>query len=232
MPLRIPVIAPPIEIPSSFAVAQHMVDIASLPNSAMTDLLAPASPKRQREHAAGRFCAARALQEYQEFGVVGVLPDRSPGWPPGFVGSISHSERLAWAAVARESELVSIGVDAERIVDVESMDEVAKLVLHADEQALLDSSQLEKRHAFTLAFSAKEASYKCVYPLGLQPLDFLDLSIRSIDNNTVTVGLSGILSGSASYQQLPGELPPDELLVHFAFREDHVFTFCCHPSTV
>jgi 4'-phosphopantetheinyl transferase EntD len=77
------------------------------------------SASRMREFASGRAYARRALTL---LGVVDVDlvvgPHRAPLWPPGIVGSITHT--LEWggghvaAAVGRESEFRGVGIDVER----------------------------------------------------------------------------------------------------------------------
>jgi 4'-phosphopantetheinyl transferase EntD len=74
--------------------------------------------ERQREFQSGRACAKRALSLY---GVLDIdLPvgsDRSPIWPAGFIGSITHvrknSEGFCAAAVARSDHFLALGIDVE-----------------------------------------------------------------------------------------------------------------------
>lgn len=77
-------------------------------------VIARAVPKRRREFATARGCARTAL------GRLGVPPAPilpglrgAPQWPPGIVGSITHCAGYVAAAVARDSDVVTIGLDAE-----------------------------------------------------------------------------------------------------------------------
>jgi len=70
--------------------------------------------KRRREFATARTCARRALVR------LGVAPQSilpgpggAPSWPAGIVGSITHCDGYRGCAVARVTDLRSIGIDAE-----------------------------------------------------------------------------------------------------------------------
>src|SRR5208283_1858886 len=79
-------------------------DAASAARRAGVELpaaLERATAKRVGEFLAGRFCA-RAAIEALAGAPVELLPrgpDGCPVWPPGLVGSISHTDRFATAAV-------------------------------------------------------------------------------------------------------------------------------------
>ncbi len=135
--------------------------------------------RREREFAAGRRCAARALLDAgaQDL-TVGVSPDRSPRWPRGFVGSITHSGSFAWAAVARDTALRSLGIDSEPIFDEAALREAAPVALDAGEWRLAGRSD-PATHA-TLVFSAKEALYKCLNPCTGVFFEFADVQFESI----------------------------------------------------
>src|SRR5207245_224467 len=77
-------------------------------------VVAAVAPRRRREFAAGRWCARQALVR---LGIEGFAllpsPDRAPRWPPGIVGSISHTSDYCVAVVARQRDFLGVGVDAE-----------------------------------------------------------------------------------------------------------------------
>jgi len=75
-----------------------------------------AKAKRQREFAAGRRCCESLLKQFGNSEQVWANADRSPAWPLGFTGSISHSKNWTWAAVAEQTELVSVGIDTEPVL--------------------------------------------------------------------------------------------------------------------
>jgi enterobactin synthetase component D len=136
--------------------------------------------RRSTEFAAGRLCAAQALRDAgaREW-TVGVGVNRAPSWPAGFVGSITHAGSLAWAAVAQEADLRSLGVDSELVFDDTAMREAVPVALDAREQRLAQG-ELGPTVA-SLIFSAKESLYKCLNPCVGVFFDFDDARIDRID---------------------------------------------------
>jgi 4'-phosphopantetheinyl transferase EntD len=136
-----------------------------------------AVPKRIREFAAGRQCARRALAELGRVDVpLPVAPDRQPVWPPGVVGSITHTTGLCAAVVAESGRLAALGVDTELSGAVKP--ELWPTICVAAETAWLSAlAPGERAAAVTLLFSAKEAFYKCQYSLVGERLSFDDLCV-------------------------------------------------------
>jgi 4'-phosphopantetheinyl transferase EntD len=135
--------------------------------------------KRVQEFAAGRACARAALAEFgvRDF-ALRAADDRQPVWPDGFVGSITHTTGLCAAAVAARSQILAIGLDCE-IVGAPTP-ELWPTICRGEELAWVATLPPEERSAaVTLLFSAKEAFYKCQYPLVTEWLDFHDLRIEA-----------------------------------------------------
>jgi 4'-phosphopantetheinyl transferase EntD len=144
--------------------------------------LGRAGPKRAREFAAGRQCARAALLQ---LGVVGwdlaVRPDRTPAWPDGIVGSISHTTGFCAAAVGHSRDCRSIGLDVE--IDRRVTAELHSQFLTSAEQVRLNGRPPEMADRLaTLIFSAKEAFYKAQYPMTAEWLEFADLEIRLLSD--------------------------------------------------
>jgi 4'-phosphopantetheinyl transferase EntD len=125
-------------------------------------------PSRRAEFVAGRRCARDALA------VLGAASttvprggDGAPEWPAGFVGSISHTADFAFAAVARAPQARGLGLDVERIARFETTP-ITRLVATPDERARFDFSS----EILAIVFSAKEAVYKCLYPMLRRVLGF------------------------------------------------------------
>lgn len=143
------------------------------------------SQKRTWEYRAGRHCARRALRALGIDPSAGVGRDPSgvPLWPAGVSGSIthtgSHADRFAACVLTRH--LQSLGIDAE--LDEPLASELLPRVLTATEWAFARReflSELELgRHALRV-FSAKEAFYKCQYPLTRTFLGFHDVETRFV----------------------------------------------------
>jgi 4'-phosphopantetheinyl transferase EntD len=141
--------------------------------------LGRAVPKRMQEFAAGRLCARRALAE---FGMpdfpVRVADDRQPIWPDSMAGSITHTAGFCAAAVAERRRIQALGLDSEVVGDVKA--EIWPHICLPDEIAWIQSlPSAEQAPAVTLIFSAKEAFYKCQYPLVRERLGFHDVRIEA-----------------------------------------------------
>ena len=128
-----------------------------------------AVPKRRAEFLAGRYCAQKSLAS---LGIVStdaipINADRSPKWPVGIVGSITHSGHYAAAVVAHASTFGGIGIDTENVVDVAAAERLKTLIMtnmEMDQLARLPSTRTFAE-MFTLIFSGKESIYKCLRPL-------------------------------------------------------------------
>ena len=162
------------------------VAAAELRGSADSSLLYPAEAtvcagfalKRISDFTAGRLCARRALAD---LGITGfpivINPDRTPRWPPGIIGSISHTNGYCCAVAAREPALRSIGVDAEIVGRVTR--DLDTLVFTQSESAFLSSlAGIDRARAATIIFSAKEAFYKCQFAITQQWLEFGDARLE------------------------------------------------------
>jgi enterobactin synthetase component D len=145
--------------------------------------LSRATPGRQREYAAGRYCAARAIERLRASDsrvTIGRGGAGEPQWPAGLTGSVTHTDGLASAAVAWTSDARSIGIDSEMLVDVERADRIRPLVMQRDE-AGVGGAGLDDRTRVMLIFSAKEAIFKCLYPVVGRRFYYEDARITSAD---------------------------------------------------
>ena len=143
--------------------------------------------KRREEFAAGRLLARRALEKLG-FAPSPLLPaeDRSPIWPEGIAGTITHTRNFCAVAVAPQSKSLCLGLDIEDGSPLK--DELAERICTPRELewiAANTSTDAERGRLGKLVFSAKEAFYKCQYPLTKRFLEFeeveldLDLEARS-----------------------------------------------------
>jgi enterobactin synthetase component D len=152
-------------------------------NGRVPDRLRDASVNRQREFLAGRHCAAEALRLLgaSEWDCeIGTGPAGEPIWPAGYTGSITHTGSVAASAVATLEDAVSIGIDAEAVIDRPRALRVSRIVLHACETRL-KARDIDPEVVFTLAFSAKESLFKCLYPIVQRRFDYRDAALRRID---------------------------------------------------
>jgi 4'-phosphopantetheinyl transferase EntD len=125
-------------------------------------------PKRRLEYAAVRQLARPLIAACGGLpGPVLNNPDRSPRWPEGLVGSFSHTDSRAVAAIARQDAVLSLGCDVEENEPLR--DDIADLILSPAELEIVRS----RTPAFgKLMFSAKEACYKAQYGITRTFLDF------------------------------------------------------------
>lgn len=138
-----------------------------------------ATPKRRKEFAAGRLCARRALTRFgiKNFPLL-VGKDREPIWPVGITGSISHAEGYCGVAVARKTQIKSLGLDVE-LTGKLSRDSWRQICTR-QELSFLDSLSLDRQQDnATLIFSAKECIYKCQYAISKKWLNFHDVMITA-----------------------------------------------------
>jgi enterobactin synthetase component D len=153
--------------------------------------------RRRAEFISGRLCARAALKALGATQLdVPIGADGSPLWPPGFVGSITHANGLAFAAVARMSQAQSLGLDVEKIMPPDTARMLAPILATADEYDRLLNSPWDKTLLTTTIFSAKEAIFKCLYPVIGRRFDFTDVEMTSIDgkNGTFTFSLGGSIA--------------------------------------
>lgn len=141
-------------------------------------VVARAIPKRQTEFFVGRACARRALAKIGiTAGLIGRRDDRVPVWPAGTVGSISHTEEFCCAIVARASDMISLGIDVERAAELPLS--VQRLICQPGEVAELQRLRPPRGCDWvTMAFSAKEAFYKCYYVASGNNLYFHDVAAK------------------------------------------------------
>lgn len=143
-------------------------------------VLGRAVEKRRREFITARACARIALAELG-WPVLAIPAGGhgEPRWPAGVVGSITHCAGYRACAVARTSELLAIGIDAEPneplpagvLAEIARAEELPRL------RELARSAPHVRVHWDRLLFSAKESVYKAWFPLAGRPLDFGDATL-------------------------------------------------------
>jgi 4'-phosphopantetheinyl transferase EntD len=190
-----------------------------------------AVPTRVGEFAAGRLCARRALAE---FGIsdfpLRMAPDRAPVWPDTMVGSITHTRGRCIAVVAERRRFTSLGLDLEVAAEVKR--ELWRHICVPAELAWLESlPTAAQASAATLVFSAKEAFYKCQYPVTGERLKFADVCVRlahpeagawSGPTGATLVCLTRSASGSAGVGS--------PFCGAYRVHEGFVFTGFCFPA--
>lgn len=136
-----------------------------------------AVPRRQREYAAGRQAARQAMMDIGWPPVaIPSASDRSPVWPVGLVGSISHTSKSCIAAVCPRHHVCGIGIDLED--DLPMAYDFWSTICTPEEHAWVTGQAASLQGLWvTRMFSAKEAYFKWQYPQTGQMLEFRDLHV-------------------------------------------------------
>ena len=160
-------------------------------------VVASAVEGRRTQYAAGRQCAHQALEllessvataDHGNWAGQPILPDgkRAPRWPEGVLGSISHTDGYAVAAVTPGTDhgrSSTLGIDAEQLGRV--TDELHdRLFLPAERERLDKLDAVARDAASTLMFGAKEAFYKAQYPVTEAWVGFHDVELLPDPNDT------------------------------------------------
>ena len=173
--------------------------------------------KRQREFSAARRCARKALAALGIYDFP-LLPgqDRAPIWPSNVVGAITHTDcspnGYCGVAVANGDLTAGLGIDAEPRLPLPT--ELWPSILDHEEQrdAL---STCEPGIQARLVFSAKETTYKTLYPTLRQFLDFSEVHIQMrAEEGVFFATLVGPVSKNlAARQTLEGRFIVDDALM-------------------
>jgi 4'-phosphopantetheinyl transferase EntD len=142
------------------------------------ELVRKAVPRRAREFAAGRR-VARALLARLGASDAPLLsnPDRTPRWPAGVVGSITHAADLCAVVVAQSGAVTGLGVDVEPDGPLEP-ELWPRICTPSERESLLQGGGESGGRRARLVFSAKESAYKCVYPHVRRVLGFQEVEIE------------------------------------------------------
>ena len=170
----------------------HLVAVTFRPDDAGPVAVVPgpagmAVPKRHAEFRAGRLSAAEALRRLDPALAHSPVPRADhgvPQFPDGVVGSITHTAGIAAAAVARTRDARSLGIDFEPVVSSHQARAIGTAVAWPCELVEGRDSGLDLGEAFTLVFSAKEALFKCLFPIVRVFFDFRDVRIVAVDAAT------------------------------------------------
>lgn len=149
-----------------------------LPKQLVPPEMRAAVKKRRAEFLAGQLCAQTSLKRA---GFSSTMPtrnsDRSPLWPEGSAGSISHSRNEAIAIVGSTRLWKSLGVDIEHRA-APALASLLRCDIMGSAEDKLMTACFSDMH-FERVFSVKEAAFKAIYPLARQMFEFRDIEIVS-----------------------------------------------------
>ncbi len=157
----------------------HRFDIACPPQ------IKRAIEKRKAEFFYGRLAARYATERFGYTGSIAINADRSPQWPNGLHGSISHCEGQAIAVVLPKRDCAGVGIDIEQVAKGGALSALKKMVVNAEELLRLQQYQgiYSEDILLTLIFSAKESFYKAAYPQVQRFFGFEALIFQSLDTD-------------------------------------------------
>jgi 4'-phosphopantetheinyl transferase EntD len=164
--------------PSVVAVACASDDAAATLHPSEEPAVARAVASRRAEFATARTCARQALAALgAPAEAVPVGEKRSPVWPSGVVGSITHTRGFRGAAVAWGSVVRSLGIDAE-VHDALPTGVLDAVSSPEERSGLARLSAARPEVSWDrLLFSAKESVYKTWFPLTGRWLGFEDAEL-------------------------------------------------------
>lgn len=188
--------------------------------------LAGVRARRLGAYIAGRYCATRALWAAgQRVSAVPVGDAGAPRWPAGVVGSISHTETRALAAVGSAARWRGMGVDCEPVLAAAAADEIGGVALaEADAVDVTGAGALTWAEFVTVGFSAKESLYKCLRPIVRRFFDFGDAHLIAVDRDTRRVRVRLVRDLA------PGFARDTVFEIAFAIADAHVYTCLALPA--
>ena len=142
-------------------------------------LVAAACEARRREFRAGRLLAKGLLEEMGIFGFPILMGDRrEPLWPAMVCGSITHLSDICLVAVVEKSKIFGIGLDVARTREVNA-NIWPTFLTEGELQWVRSLPPPVAQRCAAMMFSAKEALFKCLYPVVRMWIDFKDVRIST-----------------------------------------------------
>lgn len=203
--------------PPGAEVATCLIGTAPPPLPLEAAAVALAVPSRQAEFAAGRAAARAALTALGLPQIaIPVTESRAPLWPPGIAGSISHADGIAMAVLAPKRQCTAIGLDIEP--DGPFPDDLLDSVTLPEERRWL-ALQPDPKRAARLIFTAKEAAYKCQFPVSRSLIGFEALQILVLPGNRLEARFTRDVPPFAKGARLKGRYAHGAGLVMSGFTQ-------------
>jgi enterobactin synthetase component D len=145
--------------------------------------LSGAVRKRRAEFLAGRLCAAQALRHLGALESVLAGADRSPVWPAGMIGSITHCDETAMAIALKKEHFRGVGIDLERRTACRDASLDVRHFATDAERGVLERAGIACEDHAVIAFSMKESFFKAAYPHVGHYFGFSAVSIVEADRS-------------------------------------------------
>jgi 4'-phosphopantetheinyl transferase EntD len=191
--------------------------------SAEADCVAKAVLKRRGEFAGGRAAARAALAALGlDDLTLTIGDDRIPTWPRGIIGTITHKDAFAAAAVARRTSHLGLGIDSEEIGRVQPA--LWPMIAVAEERRMLTALPHDEQAVLaSVLFAAKEAYFKAQFPETKRSLGFQD-GIVSIDGDRLLVEIRTASGERNPFDRAEGRFLSEDGFVHVAVWIDRAET--------
>jgi len=164
------------------------------------------------------FERSRLLLRSQTGAQTSFLPDseNSPGWPSGLRGSISHKNGHVVVCTDRADKFFSIGIDSENAE--KNISHLQEKICTTNDLKLIDNicrdRMFERGSLVALFFSAKEALFKCHFPLEKRMFWFHDAEVCRIDFESGEIDIKVLIDTSASTKE--GHVTKGKFILHNA----------------
>jgi len=151
--------------------------------------------KRRREFTTARACVREA---FSQLGLPASAVTNGargePRWPSGVVGSITHCDGYRACALARSTDMATVGIDAEPHAALP--EGVLPEIAGAEELSWLSDRRcaVPGVHWDRLLFSAKESVYKAWFPIAKRWLGFKD-AVVTLDPSAGTFAARLLVPG-------------------------------------
>ena len=166
--------------------------------------VATAVPARKAEFAAGRAAVRCALAGLGLPAIAVPMADnRAPVWPPGLAGSITHADGIALAVLAPSRTCQALGLDAEP--DEPLPADLIPTIARPEERRWI-AAQSDPGRAARMVFAAKEAAYKCQFPVSRSVIGFEALRISFTPGGVVEASFAVPVLPFVAGQSLTGRM--------------------------
>ena len=128
--------------------------------------------KRQKDFKLGRLAAALAMELLNHAPSFLEAAARTPPWPPGLYGSISHSKEKAAVFLTSSKIPLKVGFDIQKIPPTLKHQHLGRILHPSERMQELFPNNLSCK-SWVLLFSAKESIYKCLAPPSLCSIQLL-----------------------------------------------------------
>lgn len=200
--------------------SKYTDDYYSALNVNFPSSLSKAVDSRKAEYLIGRYLAQSILKDFGlPYEDIRIGRNRSPIWPSGICGSISHTSDMVMCAISNSKSTRFLGIDIESPICPSIADSISQQVLRKDECPIVFNCGLTFELVVSLAFSAKETLFKAIYKDVGHYFGFEAARITQLSVSTRTLFMT--LTENLSAELIKGR----EFSCQWDYIEGTLFTF-------